>query len=183
MSTNDVQVVVSGLSWMGSGLRSIESALHNHFTSAQDEILIASYAISNMASGFFKDLKAAIERGIRVRMIINRFEAQPTIVKQKLLTLSKQYPHLLFIYSFSPKSDLEDLHAKLIITDRQRALIGSANLSLRGLFQNHEMGVSIEGIEAARAAKLSIGFSLHLILQMSSNREDLRRGIYEGRRS
>jgi len=48
------------------------------------------------------------------------------------------------------------LHAKVVVSDRNLAYMGSANLSLNGLTQSIEVGVSIEG---AAAAHLSEWFS------------------------
>ncbi|KWX10615.1 hypothetical protein TR74_02570, partial [Carbonactinospora thermoautotrophica] len=44
------------------------------------------------------------------------------------------------------------LHAKLVLADRHTALLGSANLTGRGLTHNLEVGVLLRGREAARLA-------------------------------
>jgi len=46
------------------------------------------------------------------------------------------------------------LHAKLIVVDRSIALVGSSNLSWKGLILNHELAVLIEGPTAAKVGNL-----------------------------
>jgi phosphatidylserine/phosphatidylglycerophosphate/cardiolipin synthase-like enzyme len=122
-------------------------------TQADDEIQIVAYAISSAAPLFFQQLTAALQRGVRVRLIINRFALQPLATQQACNSLLKQFPHLLHLFSFVPQRDEADLHAKIIVVDRYHALIGSANLSLRGLMDNHELGVIITGAGAVEVAR------------------------------
>lgn len=153
MNHEHLRVVVSGSAWMGSGLGSIESALYRLFTQANDEITIVAYAISSATPLLFQQLAAALQRGIRVRSLVNRFALQPPSVQQHFQNLHQSFPHLLRLYSFTPQSDEADLHAKIVLVDRYYALVGSANLSLRGLMDNHELGVVIEGAGAADIAR------------------------------
>ncbi len=153
MNDERLRVVVSGTTWMGSGLGSIESALYQLFTQANDEIQIIAYAISSAAPLLFQQLTAVLQRGVRVRLIINRFTLQPLTVQQACYRLLEQFPHLFHVFSFVSQRNEADLHAKAIVVDRYHALIGSANLSLRGLMDNHELGVVINGAGAADIAK------------------------------
>ena len=153
MSDEHLRVVVSGSSWMGSGLGSIESAIYRLFMQANDEIFIVAYAISSATPQLFQQLAIMLERGIRVRFIINRFPNQSLSVQQHFQSLQNRFPYLLQVYSFTPQSDEIDLHAKIVLVDRYYALVGSANLSLRGLMENHELGVVIEGSGAADIAR------------------------------
>lgn len=157
MSDDHVRIVVSGSAWMGSGLGSIESALYKLFTQANDEVTIVAYAISHAAPILFQQLIEMLQRGIRVRILINHFTNQPSNVQQQLRFLQQKFPHLLQIYAFTSQNEESDLHAKIVIVDRCYALVGSANLSLRGMMGNHELGVVIEGagaLEVARAIDL-----------------------------
>jgi len=153
MKHANVRVVVSGSAWMGSGLGSIESALYRLFEQANDEITIVAYAISSAAAMLFEQLRAVLQRGIRVRLLVNRFDCQPPGVQKQCHDLQRSFSHLVQVLSFTPQSDEADLHAKIILVDRKYALVGSANLSLRGLMDNHELGVVIEGAGAADIAR------------------------------
>ena len=46
------------------------------------------------------------------------------------------------------------LHAKVLIVDRMKALVGSANFTLGGMFTNYEVGVKVEGEAAWKLAAL-----------------------------
>lgn len=153
MKQANVRVVVSGSAWMGSGLGSIESALYQLFEQANDEVTIVAYAISNAATMLFQQLTALLQRGIRVRLLVNRFTRQPPGVQKQCHDLQRRFSNLMQVFSFTPQSDEADLHAKIILVDRKYALVGSANLSLRGLMDNHELGVVIEGAGAADIAR------------------------------
>ncbi len=153
MNDENIRVVVSGTTWMGSGLGSIESALYRLFTQANDEIIIVAYAISSATPLLFQQLAAVLQRGIRVRSLVNRFPNQPPAVQQHFQSLHRNFPHLVQVHSFTPHNDEADLHAKIVLVDRYYALVGSANLSLRGLMDNHELGVVIEGAGAADIAR------------------------------
>ena len=153
MKDESIRVVVSGSAWMGSGLGSIESALYRLFAQANDEVIVVAYAISSATTMLFQQLAELLQRGIRVRLLINRFPSQPPGAQQHLRELYQHFSHLLQIISFTPRSDEADLHAKLVVVDRRYALVGSANLSLRGLMDNHELGVVIEGAGAAEIAR------------------------------
>ena len=149
MKAANVRVVVSGSTWMGSGLGSIESALYQLFEHANDEVTIVAYAISSAATMLFEQLRIMLQRGIRVRLLVNRYNGQPASVKKQCRDMQRGFPNLMQVFSFTPQSDEADLHAKIVLIDRKRALVGSANLSLRGLMDNHELGVVIEGAGAA----------------------------------
>ncbi len=153
MKQANVRVVVSGSAWMGSGLGSIGSALYRLFEQANDEVTIVAFAISSAATMLFQQLTALLQRGIRVRLLVNRFTHQPSGVQKQCHDLQRRFPNLVQVLSFTPQSDEADLHAKIILVDRKHALVGSANLSLRGLMDNHELGVVIEGAGAADIAR------------------------------
>lgn len=147
---DQTQVVVTGLAWMGSGVGSIESALERIFREADSEILITSYAISNAADLVLEWLENALARGVLVRMIINRIHDQPGEVVARLENAYLNYPHF-YLYSFADDQGY-DLHAKIVVADRRLALVGSSNISKRGLLNNHELALFVEGKSAEQIA-------------------------------
>jgi cardiolipin synthase len=144
------QVVVTGLAWMGSGIGSIESAMERIFREAEHEILITSYAISNAADLMLEWFETALARGVLIRMVINRVYEQPSDVVARLENLHRTYPHF-YLYGFTDEQEY-DLHAKVIVADRKMALVGSSNLSRRGLLNNHELALFVEGKAAEQVA-------------------------------
>ena len=153
MTASDIRVVVSGSSWMGGGFGSIESAMHDLFARAGDEVVVVSYAISGAAGMLFQQMAGLLQRGIKVRMLINRYDNQHEAVRKELEKLRQQFPKTMLIFSFISRREEADLHAKIIIVDRKFALVGSANLSMRGLMDNHELGLVLEGVAVADVAK------------------------------
>ncbi len=153
MKQTSTKIVVSGSTWMGSGLGSVESALLRLFEQANEEVMIVAYAVSRGATLLFEQLSALLSRGVRVAIIINRFAGQPLDVQRTFQHLQRSFAPLLQLFSFDPENDQSDLHAKLIVVDRQQAMVGSANLSLRGLQANHELSVVVTGAAAAEIAR------------------------------
>ncbi len=150
MSGATGRVVVTGTAWMGSGIGSIESALERLFREARGEIALTAYAISGGADLLLDWLEAALGRGVEVRMLINRLEDQPADEASRLRQLAGIYPHFR-LHDFR-SGDGADLHAKAVVIDRWLALVGSSNLSRRGLLLNHEIAVLVQGPPAADVA-------------------------------
>lgn len=142
-----IQVVVSGLGWMGSGVGSIESAIEDLLKSAQHEILLTAYSIGK-ADHIFELIEAALARGVQVWMVVNRLSEQHNSIQRRLSDLPEKYQHF-HLYPFEPDDKRSDLHAKVLVVDRKRALVGSSNLSYNGLILNHELAVLIEGQDAS----------------------------------
>jgi cardiolipin synthase len=147
-----IRVLVSGLNWMGSGIGSIESAIERLLAEARNEILLTAYSIGN-ADRIFELLESALARGVRVRMVVNRLSEQHESVQRRLERLRQNYPHFVLL-PFEPAEERGDLHAKVLVVDRQRALVGSSNLSYNGMVLNHELAVLIEGKESSEIARV-----------------------------
>ncbi len=47
------------------------------------------------------------------------------MIRNQLLSLSKEYPHQFTLLDFCPENTSEDLHAKTIVFDRTTAYVGS----------------------------------------------------------
>jgi len=152
---SNIDIVVSGLGWMGSGIGSIESAIGDLLGNAQREILLTAYAIGQ-ADRIFDLLESALARGVRVMMVVNRPAKQHLSVQHRLEYLSNKYAHF-HLYPFQPDEKQGDLHAKVLVADRQAALIGSSNLSYSGMVINHELAVLLRGTEASRIAEVIDG--------------------------
>jgi cardiolipin synthase len=137
---------------MGQGIGSVDTALEDLLRAAEREVLVVIYSIGTGALPVLEALNATAARGISVILVANRFEAQPPEVQALLLRLSHDYDWSE-VWSFSPVDRDEELHAKAFVVDRRRALVGSANVSRRGLLTNYELGVLLEGEPAADVAR------------------------------
>lgn len=147
---NNIHVVVTGSEWMGSGVGSIETVMAGLLKSAVNDIYISAYSIGNSSDLIFKWLEEALSRGVKIKMVINRLIEQPAEVRGKLDNFLLIYPHFQ-LFEFQ-SSEGVDLHAKVIVVDHEKALVGSSNLSKRGLVSNYEMGIYIEGNAASIVA-------------------------------
>lgn len=144
MSNADISVIVTGTTWMGAGVGSIESALDNLFANAHDEITMTVYALGTDRDALVRWLENALSRGVLVRMAVNRFEQQPAQVCKDLRRLHTEYEHFQ-LFDF-PEQDHVSLHAKVVVADRCVAVVGSSNLSRRGLVDNHELALLVRGV-------------------------------------
>lgn len=149
------EIAVTGNFWLGKGLRSIWSLVKETFNGAEGEIQIAAYAIGENSDEyeFFDLLKGVLARGIRVLLIVNRLGRQRESVRKTLLALATRYSNLV-LKDFSPQDGREDLHAKIVVVDHSTAIVGSANLSFKGMVANHEIVVRISGKTAYTIGEL-----------------------------
>jgi len=146
-------LAVTGTAWMGGGVGSVQSAIEELLSRADNEIQIAVYDMTAGAEEFLKRLATCLARGIRVTMIVNRYYQKPSFIIERLDEMARKFPYLELL-DFRPKNDSEDLHAKILVIDRREALVGSANLTWKGLVGNHELAVVISGSTASKIAGL-----------------------------
>jgi cardiolipin synthase len=106
-------------------------------------------------------IEQAVATGVRTRLIVDRFDGQEPAVRQRLQHLAGQFPAILTIHDFAGGSGRSHLHAKALVVDRRKAVIGSANLTFHGMMTAHELAVVIEG-PAAEA----IAGRIDLLLQL-----------------
>jgi len=151
--TVDIQVAVTGKSWMGKGVGSIWTMIEDSMSKATDEILIAAYSISENSMELVDLIEEALVKGIRVLLVINRLNGQPDIIRERLFKLNNRFKEFI-LKDFSPENTSEDLHAKLIIIDHSVALVGSANLTWKGMVLNHELMVRLTGKPAGNVGRL-----------------------------
>ena len=161
-----VEVIVSGLAWMGAGRRSIESTIDELLDGARNEVLITAYSIGNASDRIFGGWKKALNRGVRIRMIVNRLDQQAELVVQELQRLQAVHPNFE-LYSFESSDPLADLHAKTIVIDGEYAIVGSANISFRSLTTNHELALLVDAEAASQiATTVEKLFSSHFCKQI-----------------
>lgn len=145
MKSDPTILVASGLTWAGFGVRSIDSSTREIIQRATSELHLLVYSASLAGIPILDLLEPRIQVGIRLTMVVNRAsEAHERMVVERLHKLASKFSHA-HIFSFEPKSTLRNLHAKAIIADREVGIIGSANLSRRGLLENYELGVQVSG--------------------------------------
>lgn len=147
------EIVVTGLAWMGHGIRSIDSTIEGILEEATDEVQVAAYMITESAKKFIQLISNCLCRGVKVTLILNRYDTQPKKIRKEISELVNDFAHFK-VFNFNPKNKFEDLHAKLIVIDRHKALVGSSNISWKGLILNHELAILLEGPTAKNVGSL-----------------------------
>jgi cardiolipin synthase len=146
----EIKILATGLGWMGSGVESITTNLEELILNAQYEIMIGAYNISTGASDVLELINVPLSRGVDVRIIVNQFYKHHSAAQAMLTSFLRKYLNFK-LYDFT-HPDGFDLHAKMIVVDRERAIVGSSNISRRGFFENHELAVMLTGRDVSKVA-------------------------------
>ena len=139
--------------WTGpaaSGEQRLTAAvLHDLVSGARERVLLVSYAAYTLVE-LASDLEAASARGCEVDVV---FETMQDSAGAYTGPHSKAFGALLGARRWRWPADQRTpgaaLHAKLLVVDGRRALVGSANLTARALTANLEAGVLVEDPDLA----------------------------------
>ena len=134
--------------WTGPGAagdqRLTAAVLHELVANARERILLVSFAAYTLAE-LATDLQKAVERGCRVDVV---FETEEDSAGAYSGPQSTPFGSVTGAHRWRWPADHRSpgaaLHAKLLVVDGCRALVGSANLTHRALTANLEAGVLIE---------------------------------------
>lgn len=149
---SDCSLLVTGRHFGGRGLRSIMPVMQELVAGARSEIHVLAYMMTGGARPIVNLLTNALERGVRVILVVNGPDDQVRGVVDELTGLSHVYTHMRVTHFTDP--DGSQLHAKVLVADRARAVIGSANFSWGGLVSNHEVGALLGGRAAWELAAI-----------------------------
>lgn len=134
--------LVATLPLRHSAVPNTRDTLRTLITSASKELLVIGYTITD--SG----LRDLLIRRARVGMQITVVGDRKT---RSARELRRHWPAglpLTALEDVETGDDQGHVHAKVVVADRQRALVGSANFTGSGLGRNMEMGVLVEGTVA-----------------------------------
>lgn len=149
---DQVSIAVTGPGWLGGGVPSVERILSELISGAQQEIMLTAYSVTAGSDRVWAELERALATGIRVTVIVDRLQEQHAETRALLERLLDAYPAAFSLFDFSGEDSTTGLHAKVLVVDRNAALVGSANLSHRGMVSAHEMATIIRGPTADRIA-------------------------------
>lgn len=109
---------------------------------SRNEIMITGYSISSYSKTYFDKIEERLRVGVRAYIFINDDDK----LENYLNRFRKYLGNELVIYRYDRilVSENSSLHAKIIISDRKRALITSSNLSYNGFVNNIELGTLVE---------------------------------------
>lgn len=145
-----MEILATGQELISKGVRGFEPVMEETVKSAQKEIQVVAYLITKQGLKLLDLLESAAERGIKVTVIVNRLNGQDVLVTERLARASSRYGYFK-VLNFTDKKGRQ-LHAKIVIVDRRKALVGSANFSWGGMFSNYEIGLFIQGRPAWKLA-------------------------------
>jgi phosphatidylserine/phosphatidylglycerophosphate/cardiolipin synthase-like enzyme len=135
-----------------SAARAIGPVVQELIRGAKRELHLVTYSITPAAPLLLHLIEEALVRGVKSRIIIDHFEEQPPELQRRLTELEGTYEHL-GLFNFTDPAGGR-LHAKVLVADRRRAVLGSANFTWGGFVKNHELAVLLEG-SPARALALA----------------------------
>ena len=137
---------------IGGGVRGTGPAIRELIEEAKDEIHILAYSMTEEAVSFIRLLESGLDRGLRVVLVINRLGGQNGRVAAILHSMNRRYGR--FTLGDFDDPDGWDLHAKVLVQDRRAAVIGSANISWRGMEKNIEIGILVRDGSAWRLSSI-----------------------------
>jgi len=125
--------------------------------SAQSSVfLVSPFLEPGGVAHLMQPVLDSIQRGVAVRLITHEALTISSINAQSLEELRKESVARngnLMVYS-AISSGGALLHSKIVLVDRESVLIGSANITTRGLGENLEAGVVLRGRTAAEVASV-----------------------------
>jgi phosphatidylserine/phosphatidylglycerophosphate/cardiolipin synthase-like enzyme len=138
--------------WTGPGSageqRLTAGVLHELLAGARERILLVSYATHTLPE-VAADLEAAVRRGCTVDVVFETEEDSAGAYSGP----SRPFAHIPGITRWHWPAQQRDgggvLHAKLLVVDGQRALVGSANLTAKALAHNLEVGIVTHDFDVA----------------------------------
>ncbi len=164
---NDIEILVTGLKIMKGGIRGTEPVVEEIIKNANNEIQLVAYLFTPSATHILELIKKAAERGVNIIFVINDIESQNEIIRNELKEIANKYSHFK-LYNFKDPQN-KPLHAKIVIADRKKALVGSANFSWSGMYANYEIGVLINGKSAWKLAQVVDSLTLVSTLIETTN--------------
>ena len=157
-----VEIIATGTEFTKS-FRSYQPVMAEILKNA-NEVHILNYMFGPESEGLWDMLWDILDKQKLVTIVVHQLSEQKAGAKHSLQDLNDEFGGRNFKLVEFKKPDRGYLHAKVIVADWEKMIIGSANLSAGGLRDNYEMGVLIKGTESLEVAK---------VIQQIAGNEDL----------
>lgn len=137
----------------------IGRTLNGLMDETRNELIIVAYRFTTAVPEFRESFERVLHRGCRVTLVLDRSTNSNDESSDSYLRSKKKEFNNLSIWDFTgiqvegSENYLSQLHAKTVIFDRSKAVVGSANFSRNGLLENHELAILIEGEKVLTLAK------------------------------
>jgi cardiolipin synthase len=136
--------VATGEKWIGSGVRSSYSVVMGMIEEAGEQLVLTAYVLTNI--DVVNNIILALDRGVRVTIYLYDSGEENIISEavRQIIEVQKEYSYLKVKIVRT-----KVLHAKIIVADSRKVLVGSANFTHYGLTSNYELGFLVEDAEIA----------------------------------
>lgn len=138
-----IEILATGPELITKGIRGIESVVEDLIREAKSEIQIITYVFTAKAIRILTLVEKAAERGVSITIVVNKLEVHNLVIRTKLKSITEKFPYVK-IYTFADLGG-KQLHAKILVVDRKKAVVGSANYTWGGMVSNYEVGLLVEG--------------------------------------
>ena len=145
------KILVSGKDFIRADFSAFVPVLEDMINSTENEIILATYVITDSAIHILKLLNDALSKGIKLKIIVNHINKEDVFFKKWVQKNRENYAN--FVFKINDRKEYR-LHAKVIISDRKKAIVGSANYTWSGMIKNFEIGTYLEGSEIWKLASL-----------------------------
>jgi len=139
-------LIATGDRWVGYGVRSFLSVIDDVINGSKNDLIMTIYVINDKK--IINLIRSALERGVYVEIFIyypdDPEKRQYQYIIDELFSMCARYNYLK-IHTINN----EVLHAKVLVADGQKVIMGSANLTLGGMVKNYEMGFILNDIKIA----------------------------------
>jgi phosphatidylserine/phosphatidylglycerophosphate/cardiolipin synthase-like enzyme len=145
--TSEIKLKQMGITKVFPGASDTVARLREMLKDAKEEILI-TFPLIYYTDWLTAELKPALDRGVKVRILTwpcyerRQFESVDEVYedrKQKF-TLKR----FLEMFPAGVVKINDNIHSKMVVVDRKKILITSANLTQTGLWENYEVGMWAE---------------------------------------
>ena len=143
----EIELVWTGPSSKLIATRKTEQALLQVIDAAESRLFITSFVAYDIAS-IMKALERALERGVRVSMLLEASDAHGGAVSIDAIARMKSALPTAKLFSWVDKDEEfrgGKVHAKVAVADETFCFISSANLTGHAMEKNMEAGVLIRG--------------------------------------
>jgi phosphatidylserine/phosphatidylglycerophosphate/cardiolipin synthase-like enzyme len=144
------------IAWTGPGtgavpVRRVDQVVYEMIAGAQQSVLLVTY-VAYGAERLLDELKAAVGRGVKVSMVLERVEDSAGKLEFDGLAKIRARLPAAQIYCWpvdqrpaNSSGKTGTLHAKCLVCDEQQVLVSSANLTDYALELNMELGLRVSG--------------------------------------
>lgn len=150
-------ILATGGDLVSGEVRGTGPAVRELISGATQEIHVLAYTISTDGMRIVNLLEDGLRRGVRISLVVNKMHEMGGPVADALLSLNRKYNRFVLGSFVDPNG--WDLHAKVLVADRETAIIGSANMSRRGMVENIEIGVLIRDRSCWKLAEMIDGLA------------------------